>query len=140
MSQTSNLTQSKTPGKSPENLTEEEKKMSEKMLELTYKADIDENDIFNGLELARDLIRDAYQLLAPYAALCPACTDTLFSHVANRALDDIHKEESECGKLPSLVMHTGEKSPEERHAAFDAHARAFKEMLHPIFAATGDQH
>jgi hypothetical protein len=56
-------------------------------LEFTYHVEPDENGVFDGRELARQLIGNAYRLLVPYVKACPACTDSLFSAIANlRAL------------------------------------------------------
>jgi hypothetical protein len=53
-------------------------------LEFTIRVEPDENGVFDGREMARQLIGNAYRLLVPYVSACPACSDNLFSAIANR--------------------------------------------------------
>ena len=60
-------------------------------LELKFDVKADEHGVFDGRELAQELIGTAYRLLAPYVHACPACTDTLFTVIANRVIDQLHQ-------------------------------------------------
>ncbi len=88
------------------------------MLELAFDIEPDGNGVIDGRELARDMIRAAYMLLAPYAEACPACTDALFSAVANGAIEEVHREGG--GNIPGRIMNV-EADPDgarwRKHAA-----------------------
>jgi len=51
----------------------------------------DEHGVFDGREMARQLIGNAYRVLVPYVSGCPACTDNLFGVIANRTIEEIHQ-------------------------------------------------
>ena len=72
------------------------------MVELDFDVEPDANGIIDGRELARGMIEAAYALLAPYVNACPACTDALFSAVANGAIEDIHRGGG--GQVPGRIM------------------------------------
>ena len=63
----------------------------------------------NGRDLARGLVQMAYRLLVPYAHACRACTDALFSVVANDAISEILAEP----QLTGTMMVNGE-DPDHR--------------------------
>jgi hypothetical protein len=86
-------------------------------LELMYEISVDENGVFDGMELAEELIGDAYRHLAPYTRACPACTDALFTAIANKAIDEAHAAEN----LGGSILTTGEG---DSGALFDAHREA----------------
>jgi hypothetical protein len=48
------------------------------MVEINFTVEKDANGVFSGLDLAREMIANAYQLLAAYVDGCPACADDLF--------------------------------------------------------------
>ena len=89
------------------------------MLQLTYEITPDGEGMFDGRELARLLIEDAFKALTPYAALCPACSDALFTRIANEVLAAQHREGREKGKLPSAVWALDKAAPEIREAHFE---------------------
>ena len=80
------------------------------MLEMRYDIDPDEDGIFDGRDIARQLIKDAYELLATYAGEtpeqgnCPACADELFSVVANQEIAALHRLGKKIGRLPARSM------------------------------------
>ena len=65
-------------------------------LELKFDVKADEHGVFDGRELAQELIGTAYRLLAPYVDGCPACTDTLFTVIGNRVIDQLHQHKGEA--------------------------------------------
>ena len=73
-------------------------------LEFTYKVDPDEHGIYDGRELARQLVATAYRLLVPYVNACPACADTLFGVVANATIEELHEQGRERGQLEEALM------------------------------------
>ena len=93
----------------------------ETLMQLEYTIYKDEYGIFDGRDLARDLINDAVKLLLPYAKGCPACTDDLFSVIANEVLAQTHSENNH-GNTPYAGLVMGAHSNlKERDEAFDAH-------------------
>jgi hypothetical protein len=91
-------------------------------LEFTIRVEPDEHGVFDGREMARQLIGNAYRLLVPYVRACPACTDSLFSAIANRTIEEIHQADREEGKLAGQIMST--RTGEERTAGEKAHLEA----------------
>jgi hypothetical protein len=64
----------------------------------------DEHGVFDGRELAEQMIDLAYRALVPYVYACPGCSDTLFAAVANRAIARLHCED--LGDHPSYLYAT----------------------------------
>ena len=73
--------------------------MAEGKLQLDFKITPDENGVFDGRDLARGLVQTAYRLLVPYTKACPACTDAMFSAVANGAISEILAEPELTGTM-----------------------------------------
>jgi hypothetical protein len=88
-------------------------------LELKFDVKPDEHGVFDGRDLAEQLIYVAYRLLVPYVNACPACTDSLFTVIANNVIENLHHGD---GMLPGTVYAKGEG--EERHKAETAHFNA----------------
>ena len=89
-------------------------------LELEYDDIPGSDGIFDGVELARQLINDAYKLLIPYTNHCPGCADNMFTAVANEVLETIHREAKEKNDFNGLVLYTvkdeqGQKQAMENH-------------------------
>jgi hypothetical protein len=106
-------------------------------LEFTYRVDADEHGVFDGRELARQLIGNAYRLLVPYVAACPACADNLFGVIANRTIEELHQEARDKGKLAGFFMssRTGKERDEGEKAHLAAARDATVELLRE---ATGE--
>lgn len=68
----------------------------------------DENGIYDGREVARQLIRTAFQSLTPYVRGCPGCADNLFGLIANEALTELHDHRDEDGNLEWKLWTTPE--------------------------------
>jgi hypothetical protein len=60
--------------------------------------------VCDGREVARALITTAYRLLAPYAEGCPACTDRLFTQIANEVTHDACAATDTGGRIEGLVL------------------------------------
>jgi len=67
------------------------------MIELRYNVEVDENKVADGRELAEGLIRDAYRFLLPYSNECLACTNEMFSVIANQAIEKSHNAKRTSG-------------------------------------------
>lgn len=91
-------------------------------LEFTIRVEPDEHGVFDGREMARQLIGNAYRLLVPYVNACPACTDNLFGVIANCTIEEIHQADREEGRLAGSIMST--RTGEERTAGEKAHLEA----------------
>ena|SRR5438874_351488 len=91
-------------------------------LEFTYHVEPDEHGVFDGRELARQLIGNAYRLLVPYVKACPACADSLFSAIANRTIEELHQEAREKGTIGGFSMSA--RTGDERQAGVDAHLKS----------------
>lgn len=87
------------------------------MLQLSYEIQPDEHGVYDGKELARELIMDAYRLLAPYVNACPDCADNLFSVIANEAIEEIHRQKNN-GKVPGIVMALPSAGDEAKRAHY----------------------
>jgi hypothetical protein len=108
-------------------------------LEFTIRVEPDEHGVFDGRELARQLIGNAYRLLVPYVKACPACSDTLFSAIANRTIEEIHQDAREKGgKLAGSIMSA--RTGEERTAGEKAHfEEATAATIQLLREATGEE-
>jgi len=84
--------------------------MAEGTLQLDFAITPDENGVFDGRDLARGLVQTAYRLLVPYTHACPACTDAMFSAVANDAISEILAEP----KLTGTMMVNGDDPGDQR--------------------------
>jgi hypothetical protein len=73
--------------------------MAEGKLQLDFAITPDENGVFDGRDLARGLVQTAYRLLVPYTRACPACTDAMFSAVANDGISEILAEPDLMGTM-----------------------------------------
>jgi hypothetical protein len=105
-------------------------------LEFTYDVAPDEHGIFDGRELARQFIGNAYRLLVPYVAACPACADNLFSAIANRTIEELHQEARDKGKLAGFFMST--RTGTERDQGEKAHLEAARDAtIELLREATG---
>ena len=92
-------------------------------LELRYKIEPDAHGVFDGRELARALIANAYRLLMPYVNGCPACSDNLFTVIANETIAEIHEDED-----TGIVMAAG-ASAAQKAAHFEEAKDETKELL-----------
>ena len=72
-------------------------------LELKINVEPDEHGVYDGRDLARHLFFAAFNVLVPYAGACPACTDILFSELANEVMTDLHDRGRVEGQLPSAI-------------------------------------
>ena len=108
-------------------------------LEFTIRVEPDQHGVFDGREMARQLIGNAYRLLVPYVRACPACSDNLFSAIANKTIEDIHQADREEGKgLAGSIMstRTGEERTAGEKAHLDAATAATMQLLRE---ATGEE-
>jgi hypothetical protein len=99
----------------------------------------DATGVVSGMELAREMIADAYRLLAPYAGVCPACADDLFTYIANEEIENLHAERRETGVFPTLVLTVGE-TDEARRERFDAHLEAQRAAVSDLLAKQRRMH
>jgi hypothetical protein len=93
------------------------------MIELSYDIDADENGMFDGRKLARQLIGDAFRLLVPYVHSCPGCTDALFTVIANDIMGELHEQSRESGQLQGFMFCT-EEDPAKRAEIEKVHLAA----------------
>src|SRR5262245_27726108 len=98
--------------------------------ELTYNVTMDESGVCDGRDLAEGLIRDAYKLLVPYAKTCPACSDALFTAIANSVIEDLQG----TGKLTGTTFVSGE---EDKRGRFDAHRDATQDKTDRLLRSVG---
>lgn len=112
----------------------------------------DENGIFDGREIASQLIQTAFQAIIPYANACPGCSDALFSAIANDALTELHQQGRDAGSLKVVAKLWATQAAEAAGAAGAnesnqlqarhfgaAHART-RELLEQHEAMTGHCH
>lgn len=102
------------------------------MPEISYRIEPDQFGVFDGKQLAAALIADAWKLLASYAEGCPACTDTLFSYLANRELEELHQ-----AKPQSIVMALPGVTDEGRQKHFLTHAPQTQAWLEKQWQMSG---
>jgi hypothetical protein len=93
-------------------------------LEFTYRVEPDEHGVFDGRELARQMIGNAYRLLVPYVRACPACADNLFSAIANRTIEELHREPAEKGGHLAGFSMSARPAGAERDEGVKAHLEA----------------
>jgi hypothetical protein len=94
-------------------------------LQLEFTISPDEDGVFDGRDLARGLVQAAYRLLVPYTKACPACTDALFSAVANDAISEILAEP----ELTGTMMVNGNDLDHKRFLKHMAETQEFTESL-----------
>lgn len=99
--------------------------MAEGKLQLDFTITPDKNGVFDGRDLARGLVQTAYRLLVPYANACPACTDALFSAVANDAISEILAEPT----LTGTMMVNGDDPGDRRFLEHRDATKRFTESL-----------
>lgn len=92
------------------------------MVEIRFNVEQDENGVFSGLDLAREMIADAYRLLAAYVDGCPACADDLFTVLANQEMLALHGQRDGTGEVPTLFLAAG--SDEGKEQAVRQHVQA----------------
>lgn len=85
----------------------------------------DEQGVYDGINLAAVLIRQAYLHLTPYAGRCPSCTDMLFQHVANFAIDHTQNE----GPLHGDFKAVAGTRIEQIEAHFAGNVERVREMI-----------
>lgn len=79
--------------------------MSERSrLDIGFDVNTDDEEVVDGISLAKAMIENGYRFLIPYVKGCPACADTLFSAFANQAIEEIHRENLEDGHLGGGVF------------------------------------
>lgn len=77
---------------------------SEMVLQFDYEAAPDEDGIYDGRTLARELIADAYKLLVPYGDGCRSCVDDLFMALVNEEIAGIYAEAEREGFVPNIIL------------------------------------
>lgn len=109
------------------------------MIELSYNLHPDDEGIFDGRELARAMISDAFQLLVPYAHHCPACANNLFTVIANEELDAVHALGKERGRLPAAVMGI-DKQGVDKQEAMARHIKTTQALTRSLLEKAGAYH
>ena len=110
------------------------------MLQFDYNIDTDENGVFDGREIAKALISDAFRFLIPYAKGCPACADNLFSALANDAISEEHAYKADGQFLDRAIVFFDPQLEETAKAdAWEAHIEATKPTTVELLRS-GDQH
>ena len=76
----------------------------EQELAFDYLVKTDDNGMVDGRRLAKEMIADAFKLLAPYGYPCIGCTSTIFNQICNEVLADMDRGQKENGNLPTLYF------------------------------------
>jgi hypothetical protein len=109
-------------------------------LQFTISVEPDEHGVFDGREMARQLIGNAYRVLVPYVSGCPACTDNLFGVIANRTIEEIHQaDHAEGGKTRLDVQIMSTRTGEARAAGEKAHFQAASADIARLLREAGAQ-
>ena len=107
-------------------------------LEFTYAVTPDEHGAVDGRDLARQLIGNAYRLLVPYVAACPACADNLFTAIANQTIEAIHDDTRAKGnKLAGFFYSVRPPGPERDQGEKDHLEAAEDETIALLREVTG---
>lgn len=107
-------------------------------LEFSFDVTPDEHGVYDGRELARRFLAAAFQVLTPYVSGCPACTDTLFSTLANDVLAELHELGRQTGQLPSATYALGPQ--EDRDMRQQQHLEAASAAVARMLREAGQQH
>ena len=101
-------------------------------LQFTFAVTPDEHGVYDGRELARQFIGTAYRLLVPYVNACPACSDNLFNVIADRVIEELHRQGRDKGDLEGFFYSIlkGEERDSGAKAHFAAATETTLEMLH----------
>jgi hypothetical protein len=98
---------------------------SEAPLQIGYTMAPDENGVFDGRDLAEELIRDAYKLLVPYTGGCAGCSPALFTVIANEVIDELVADGSPKG----IMMGTHGDVVETEQAFFEHRAETKEKTM-----------
>lgn len=90
-----------------------------------------ESGIIDGRILAHQLIKEAPAALSPYVGGCPACTDALFSIVANTAIAEQHSAREKTGALPGTLHQVRDVPKDAWHEHLQAAYRNVRAALGP---------
>ena len=111
---------------------------SEKALQFDYEAALDEDGIYDGRALARELIADADKLLVPYGDGCRSCVDDLFMALVNEEIAGIYAEAARSGHVPNVILGSANGSDlDKRMARHKERTKAVTTMLLDKAAACG---
>lgn len=93
------------------------------MLRLDFHIKPGKDGVYDGVELAEQLLRDAVSALLPYADRCPHVLGKLLAKVAGDVLDEFEAQKR-YGKFPvGFVIATGDDL-KEKMARIEAHLNA----------------
>jgi hypothetical protein len=110
------------------------------MLQIHLDIEPDEHGVFDGRDMAAQLIAQAYRLLVPYVDGCEACSDALFGSIANLVIEEAHEEARQSGgELPGGMYATGEAG-DEKDARKAAHLHATQERTAELLGVELDHH
>ena len=90
-------------------------------LEFSFQVEPDADGVYDGRDLARQMIAAAFRVLTPYVDGCPACSDRLFTRLANDVLATLHEEGARAGTLEMALFATGTPGSAERQRREAAH-------------------
>ena len=94
------------------------------VIELEFSSRMDRDGVFDGRELAGALVQEAYRMLLPYVGECPACAETLFGVVADRALAEITGKVMRAGSgYATKTFQDSDMTQEQAAFAFEQHRR-----------------
>lgn len=116
---------------------------SENVLQFDYEAAPDEDGIYDGRALAREMIADAYKLLVPYGDGCRARVDDLFMALVNEEIAGIYAEAARSGHVPNVILGAGEgegSNLDERMSRHKERTKSVTTMLLDKAAACGGDH
>lgn len=106
------------------------------MVEIRFNVEEDQYGVFSGLDLAREMIADAYQLLATYVDGCPACADDLFTVLANQEMLALHGQQDENSEVPTLFLAAG---GDEGTEAVRQHLKAARAAVEALLQEQRDE-
>ena len=97
-------------------------KEDEQELAFDYTVRTDARGVVDGRALAKEMMADAFKLMAAYGSTCMACCVKAFEEAGGAVLNDMKKAEEETGAIPTLYFCMKDHgSPEGQYAAFRAH-------------------
>lgn len=107
-------------------------------IELSYDIEPDEHGVYDGREVARQLIASAFQALTPYVESCPACSDDLFGAIANEVIAGLHDQGRDRGHLPAQSYVGGDE--DTRVGRFVAHKADTTEQTYRLLGVDAHNH
>jgi hypothetical protein len=106
-------------------------------ISVEFYAAVDGDGVFDGRDLAAEMIKEAYRVLLPYVAQCPGCAEALFTVIANQALDAVLDETMATKEVRTSAYFANEMLDEQADFALAEHVKATQDVTDALMRGAG---